>query len=64
MKERNGYHGDLFFWHPSQPGVKLQMLLSCQQLVDGVELGAVAQVLVDAAHLCADAGKGEKKMEI
>lgn len=38
---------DLRLWDASQAGVEVQMLSSRQQLVYGVELRAVAHVLVD-----------------
>lgn len=55
MSRCYGYHRDLVFWYSPQPGVELQMLLGSEQLVDGVKLGAVAQVLVHLPHLCSDA---------
>lgn len=59
MKRCNGYHCDLFFWYPSQPGVKLQMLLSSQQLISSIKLGTIAQVLVHVPHFCSYAGGKE-----
>lgn len=60
MKGGEGYHGDLIFWYPSQPGVKLQVLFSSQQLVNGIKLGTIAQILVHFSHLCSYAGEDDR----
>lgn len=42
---------DFFLWDSSQDGVELQVFSACEQVVDGVELGAVSHILVHLIDL-------------
>lgn len=52
---------DVLLGDSPEDGVQLQVLPSCQQLVDGVELGAVAHVLVDLIDLPEDAAGTQRR---
>lgn len=54
------HSGDLGLGHPSETSVEVQVLPASQELIDGVELRAVAHVLVHVQYLCLNAGKANK----
>lgn len=54
------YPGDLRLRNPPETGVQVQVLHSGQELVDGVELRAVAHVLVNVQDLSEDAAEKQQ----
>lgn len=55
------HSGDLGLGHPSETSVEVQVLSASQELIDSVELRAVAHVLVHVQYVCLDAGKANKR---
>lgn len=55
---------DLGLGHPSETSVEVQVLSAGQELIDGVELRAVAHVLVHVQYLCLDAGRANERLSI
>lgn len=58
------HSGDLGLGHPSETSVEVQVLSASQELIDCVELRAVAHVLVHVQDLCLDAGKENKRLSM
>lgn len=58
------YSGDLGLGHPSETSVEVEVLSAGQELVDGVELRAVAHVLVHVQYLRLDAGNANKGLSM
>lgn len=58
------HSGDLRLGHPSETSVQVQVLSAGQELIDGVELRAVAHVLVHVQYLCLGAGKADRRLSM